>query len=102
MIKLNNGEKVFPEAIENILNAQNGVIESLVICEDEKLIAKIVTDAQMDLERLKQAINEKLPVHSRLTRIEENDTEFTKTVKQSIKRYLYQKKSDDQSPKEAK
>jgi len=77
------------------------VSESLVIQEQDKLVAlvypdqdEIVNFGQEELEAVmdqnRENLNTQLPAYSRISRIVLRDEEFQKTPKKSIKRYLYQ------------
>ena len=96
-----NGQNVYPEEIEDKLNAMAMVSESLVIQRGDKLVALIHPDkdemmnfCREELEHImeenRQALNNQLPVYSRISHIELQEEEFAKTPKKSIKRYLYQ------------
>ncbi len=96
-----NGQNVYPEEIEDKLNAMAMVSESLVIQRGDKLVALIHPDKdemmnfrREELEHImeenRQALNNQLPVYSRISHIELQEEEFAKTPKKSIKRYLYQ------------
>ena len=96
-----NGQNVYPEEIEDKLNAMAMVSESIVIQRGEKLVAlvhpdkdEMVSFSQEELENImeqnRQELNSLLPVYSRISAIELHDEEFAKTPKKSIKRYLYQ------------
>jgi len=96
-----NGQNVYPEEIEDKLNAMAMVSESLVIQRGDKLVALIHPDkdemmnfSREELEHImeenRQALNNQLPVYSRISHIELQEEEFAKTPKKSIKRYLYQ------------
>ena len=96
-----NGQNVYPEEIEDKLNAMAMVAESLVIQRGDKLVALVHPDKdemmsfsreEMEdiMEQNRQTLNNQLPVYSRISVIELMDEEFAKTPKKSIKRYLYQ------------
>ena len=96
-----NGQNVYPEEIEDKLNAMAMVSESLVIQRGEKLVALVYPDQdevvsfnrdelEKIMEQNRQELNSMLPVYSRISAIELHDEEFAKTPKKSIKRYLYQ------------
>ena len=96
-----NGQNVYPEEIEDKLNTMAMVAESLVIQRGDKLVALIHPDkdemmnfSREELEHImeenRQALNNQLPVYSRISHIELQEEEFAKTPKKSIKRYLYQ------------
>jgi len=96
-----NGQNVYPEEIEDKLNSMPMVSECLIVQENEKLVALVYPDkdevngfGQEELaavmEQNRQNLNAMLPNFSRISRIELRDSEFQKTPKKSIKRYLYQ------------
>jgi len=98
-----SGQNIYPEEIEDRLNALPYVSESLVIEHDGKLIALVYPDYEqtkkdkITTENLKKImddnrklLNGMLPAYSRVTRLKIQETEFEKTPKRSIKRYLYQ------------
>ena len=96
-----NGQNIYPEEIEDKLNAMAMVSESLVVQRGEKLVALVYPDKdevvsfnQEELENImeqnRQELNAILPAYSRLSAIELVEEEFAKTPKKSIKRYLYQ------------
>ena len=95
-----NGQNVYPEEIEDKLNAMVMVSESLVIQRGDKLVAlvypdkdEVVSFSKKELanimEQNRQEVNNTLPVYSRISAIELQEVEFEKTPKKSIKRYLY-------------
>lgn len=93
-----SGQNIYPEDIENRLNNQAVVAESVVVERDGKLVALVFPDYKGDFDEnpLKQKmdellayINEQLPSYSKLHHIELVKTEFLKTPKRSIKRFLY-------------
>ena len=95
-----NGQNIYPEEIEDLLNSMPMVSESLVVQRDNRLVALIYPDSdevvnftadelQDIMEQNRQQLNQQLPVYSRLAAIEVQEKEFAKTPKKSIKRYLY-------------
>ncbi|MBN2519852.1 MAG: long-chain fatty acid--CoA ligase, partial [Bacteroidales bacterium] len=88
-----------------ILNNMPYIQESLVIDEDEKLVALVypeqdtVEKEKLSLNNLtaifnhtKDLVNKELPKYMQLWKIRIHDEEFAKTPKKSIKRFLYQTK----------
>lgn len=97
-----SGQNIYPEEIEDLLNAQPYIAESLVIERDGKLVALVYPDAEaMKQNKIsrdsllkiihdtRKLINQQIPAYSQIARIEIHDEEFEKTPKRSIKRYLY-------------
>ena len=95
-----NGQNVYPEEIEDKLNAMAMVSESLIIQRGDKRVAlvhpdkdEVVSFTREELEDImeqnRQELNSILPAYSRISAIELQDEEFAKTPKKSIKRYLY-------------
>jgi len=110
MIVNSNGENIYPEEIESILNEHDLVLESLVYQTNGKLVAlvhfnyeqieamhQLRTDTVIDLnervqkimEDLLEYINTKVSKSSKITEIIEHQVPFEKTATQKIKRYLY-------------
>lgn len=98
-----SGQNIYPEEIEQKLNNQPYVAESLVVDKDGKLIALIHPDYEaMDKSGLKRdeaekimtdalsVINPQLPAYSKISTVRIMDEPFEKTPKHSIKRFLYQ------------
>lgn len=98
-----SGQNIYPEEIEDRLNAMPMVSESVVIQENNKLVGLVCPDldeansiglSRADLEEVMEQnrlqLNEDLPAYSKLSVIRLHDEEFEKTPKKSIKRYLYQ------------
>ena len=98
-----NGQNIYPEEIEDKLNSMTMVGESLVVQRNQKLVALIHPD--MDeakamgfteqelhdiMEQNRTELNRQLPPFCRLSAVEIQNSEFAKTPKKSIKRYLYQ------------
>lgn len=103
MILSANGQNIYPEEIEAILNNMLYVSESLVVSKEGKLIAlvypnheQIVTNnlSEKALDTIMEgnllALNRKMPNYSKVSVIQLIKDGFEKTPKQSIKRYLYQ------------
>jgi long-chain acyl-CoA synthetase len=101
-----NGENIYPEEIEGVLNECEEVLESLVYMRDGKLTAKVylnseVLDARFSahrvnkdrieglLEELRQTVNRQVSAFCRINKIQEQAEPFEKTPTQKIKRYLY-------------
>ena len=86
-----DGNKVYPETIEAILNDMEGVDESLVTVWNNQLVAVVVTQMDLSVENMRNKLNEMLPSYSRITKIETQTDPLERTPKHSIKRYLYRK-----------
>lgn len=97
-----SGQNIYPEEIEQKLNALPYVSESLIIDDGGSLVALIHPDfdsaraQHLDLERVEKvmddnivALNSMLPAYSKVKRFKIMDVEFEKTPKRSIKRFLY-------------
>ena len=102
MILTANGQNVYPEEIEELVNQLPMVMESLVVGRKHGLAALVVLnpdevkEAALSAEELQKvmeenvfALNEKLPVYSKLTICEIMKEPFAKTPKLSIKRFMY-------------
>ena len=102
MILSANGQNIYPEEVESIINDQPYVAESVVVDRASKLVALVYLDPDAikrdgldaetvaDLpERVRVNSNKKLPNYSQLTNVEIQETPFEKTPKMSIKRFLY-------------
>ncbi len=98
-----SGQNIYPEEIGQKLNSMLYVAESLVIDDNNKLVALIYPDfdtahkAGLDdrqieeqMNRNIEQLNDELPAYSRVSRMRMLNEEFEKTPKRSIKRYLYQ------------
>ncbi|MDD4258185.1 MAG: AMP-binding protein [Bacteroidales bacterium] len=97
-----NGQNIYPEEIEDKLNNQPFVVESIVVERDKKLVALVfpdydrVSQESLDsmglaklMEENRMRLNMLLPVFSRISKIEVRQEAFEKTPKRSIKRFLY-------------
>lgn len=98
-----SGHNIYPEEIEQILNNQPYVNESVVVSDGGQLVALVHPDfdlaekSGLDAAAIEAtmnenliAINKEVPAYSKVSRIKIMDEEFEKTPKRSIKRYLYQ------------
>lgn len=98
-----SGQNIYPEEIEDRLNALPYVSESLIIEQDGKLTALVYPDYEQakkdkipeeNLKKLmednRKLVNTLLPAYSQIARLKVRENEFEKTPKRSIKRYLYQ------------
>lgn len=109
-----NGENIYPEAIESVINQLRFVADSLVIQKGSEIIARVqvnydefqaslqsmksavngrIGDARdavgQFLEDLRQKVNQQLSAYARINRIVEQKEPFQKTPTLKIKRYLY-------------
>ncbi len=97
-----NGQNIYPEEIEDKLNSMPMINESIIVQKENKFIALVHPDydeahnmgfTNEDLESImeqnRQDINSTLPAYSKLSAIRIHESEFEKTPKKSIKRYLY-------------
>ena len=102
MILMAGGQNIYPEEIEAKLNNLAYVLESLVVEREGKLVALVVPDyEQLDAagilnsqlesvmaDTLKE-LNTLVGNYEKVSQIELRPTEFEKTPKKSIKRFLY-------------
>ena len=102
MILSGSGQNVYPEEIESKLNSLYLVMESLVVERDGKLVALVVPDYdtadadgidQTEIPKYMQKnlteLNSLVASYEQISSIVIYPTEFEKTPKRSIKRYLY-------------
>lgn len=102
MLLGSSGQNIYPEEIEDKLNTLPYVNESIVVQRGEKLVALIYPDfdlAQKDgldenglrmaMEQNRKDINTMVAAYERISAMEIHQTEFEKTPKRSIKRFLY-------------
>lgn len=103
MILSSNGQNIYPEEIEAKLNSLPFVLESLVVEREGKLVGLVYPDYDTvdstgirheDLpaimEQNRKDLNKLLAPYEAVTSIILYPTEFEKTPKRSIKRYLYE------------
>jgi long-chain acyl-CoA synthetase len=99
MILSANGQNIYPEEIEAVVNNQPYVIESVVVNRGAKLVALVYADSEkikadnIDAEVYKSTIisevNKSMPAYSKINIVEYMDQPFEKTPKMSIKRFMY-------------
>ena len=102
MILTANGQNVYPEELEAIVNNQPFVGESVVVDRAGKIVALVYLDkdgiknaklddeAVSDLpEKIRVGANRQLPAYSQIAKVETVLVPFEKTPKMSIKRFLY-------------
>jgi long-chain acyl-CoA synthetase len=109
-----NGENIYPDEVESVINGQNFVSESLAYIRDGQLVARILLDAEKIaaevkrvglagtekitawkndlLENIRKEANKHLGRNSKVQSFEEQDSPFEKTPSLKIKRFLYTKK----------
>ncbi len=119
-----NGKNVFPEEIEDILNRNPFIMESLVFGEknekhDEIIAVQLVTDAEAFIEyseannipitdelvhsiisKVVKDANKELTNYKQIKKFYIREKEFEKTTTQKIKRYLVNKEKDREEVKE--
>ena len=102
MILSANGQNVYPEELEAIINNQPYVSESVVVDRAGKIVALVYLDkdaikrdnlddeAVADIpEKVRVGANRRLPNYSQIAKVEVVLVPFEKTPKMSIKRFLY-------------
>ena len=108
VIVLSHGENIFPETIEEKINSDIHVAESLVIENDNRLEARVYLDYDLIdqqirrktpqqrqehidqiFKKLHKSVNSQLPAYSKIYKFFERKEPFIKTATHKIKRYLY-------------
>jgi long-chain acyl-CoA synthetase len=99
MILSANGQNIYPEEIEAVVNNQPYVIESVVVDRGARLVALVYMDVEkaksegVELEaykaQLMTEVNKSMPSYSKVNIVEYMDQPFEKTPKMSIKRFMY-------------
>lgn len=102
MLLTPNGQNVYPEEIEDKLNSMPYVVESVMVQRDDKFVGLVYPDyaeaekagltkeqlaEQMEQNRVE--VNKIIASYAKLQSIELMETEFEKTPKKSIKRFMY-------------
>lgn len=99
-----SGQNIYPEELETVLNNLKYVVESLVVEENGGLTAIIFPDRTLakkngldekelcaTIDSLVAKANKQFASYGRIKKIEVLESDFERTPKKSIKRYLYQK-----------
>ena len=102
MILTANGQNVYPEELEAVVNNQAYVGESVVVDRAGKIVAlvyldndaikrdKLDSEAVSDIpEKVRLGANRQLPAYSQIAKVETVLAPFEKTPKMSINRVLY-------------
>ena len=117
-----SGENIYPEDIEEVLNSNRFVAESVVTEEDGKLIALVhfdtsaleeaydefkhkvsVSKEQLNLkmEEIKREVleyvNAKVNRFSKITKVVDNEGEFEKTPTKKIRRFIYDRSKKNEA-----
>lgn len=107
-----SGENIYPEEIEQVINAVDGVNESLVMERDGKLVALVKFDDSIlnwnqagedkffeNIQEKKAAIleyvNKRVSKQSKVNDVEVMKDPFEKTATQKIRRFLYKDTQGD-------
>ncbi len=103
MILTANGQNIYPEEIESRLNNLPYIAESLVVEKNNRLVALIHPDyaalethgiSRDDIQKIMnkniKTLHKSVALYEKIKAIEIVETEFEKTPKKSIKRFLYQ------------
>ena len=103
LILSSNGQNIYPEEIESLLNNMPYVAESLVIQKQDKLIGLVYPDREQTqkeglsehdivniMKNNLETLNQRIPNYCKLSEIRLQQEVFEKTPKMSIKRFLYQ------------
>ena len=122
-----SGENIYPEDIEEVLNSNRFVAESVVTEEDGKLIALVHFDTtaleetydvfkhkmsvsaeqlQLKMDEIKREVleyvNSKVNRFSKITKVVDNEGEFEKTPTKKIRRFNYDRRNKDNNPSNQK
>lgn len=97
-----NGQNIYPEELEAVVNSQPYVAESVVVNRSGRIVGLVYLDSEgikksgldeeaiADIpENIKNASNKQLPLYSQIAKVEVVMEPFQKTPKMSIKRFLY-------------
>lgn len=121
-----SGENIYPEDIEEVLNSNRFVAESVVTEEDGKLIALVHFDTaaleeaydefkfkmsvskeqlQQKMEEIKKDlvnyVNSKVNRFSKISKVVDNEGEFEKTPTKKIRRFIYDRSNKGENQEDA-
>ena len=99
MILSANGQNIYPEEIEAVVNNQPFVVESVVIDRGASIVALVYMDSDKlaeagisideHVKSVQTEVNKSMPAYSKISKVEVMDKPFEKTPKMSIKRFMY-------------
>ena len=102
MILTASGQNIYPEEIEAKLNNMPFVAESLIVDRDGQIVALVypdydaldrfdvpVSDLDSSMENIRKELNKIVAPYEQVSKILLMPSEFEKTPKRSIKRFLY-------------
>ena len=102
MILTASGQNIYPEEIEAKLNNMPFVAESLIVDRDGQIVALVypdydaldrfavpVSDLDSTMENIRKELNKIVAPYEQVSKILLMPSEFEKTPKRSIKRFLY-------------
>jgi long-chain acyl-CoA synthetase len=99
MILTPNGQNIYPEEVEAVINNQPYIVESIVVSRGAALVGLVYMDSEKIAQEginteeyrkcLIKEVNAQMPAYSKISAIEIAETPFEKTPKMSIKRFLY-------------
>ncbi len=105
-----NGKNIYPEEIEQVINEQDFVVESIVVERNKKLTALVYLDQEMIdavygtakmiesearkiiedlLLKIQTQVNEKVPTFAKVKQVIHQTEDFVKTPTHKVKRFLY-------------
>ena len=99
---MTNGQNIYPEEIEAVVNSFPYVQETVVVDRNARLVALVYLDAEKlradgisedmipaRMDEMMAEVNRSLPSYSKIAKVETRTEPFEKTPKMSIKRFLY-------------
>ena len=102
MLLGSSGKNIYPEEIESLINNQVYVAETVVISENDKLVALVhpdyeqmkkdgIEESQLEeiYNTIRNEVNERLASYMQVSKFRIHREEFVKTPKRNVKRFLY-------------